>query len=114
MGVFEDEYASLNKSLRSQNRQISAIQKAESAFEQTGDIGALIEFWESVWNSGGLLFNGSKWTFRLPDLYIKVKQYDDALRILQKIKNPVYQDKVMRYTERITATKEKAARRKTK
>lgn len=106
------ELAKLEKDLRAQDRQLSAIQKAEAAFESTGDIGALIEFWESIWANGGLLFNGSRWTFRLPDLYFKLKQYDDAIRILNKIKNPDYADRVSDYIQKANKAKEKASRKK--
>lgn len=106
------ELAKLEKDLRAQDRQISEIQKAEAAFESTGDIGALIEFWESIWGNGGLLFNGSRWTFRLPDLYFKLKQYDDAIRILNKIKNPDYAERVADYIQKANKAKEKASRKK--
>lgn len=112
MGTFEKEYTALQKKLNTQDRQIAAIQKAEEAFEATGDIGALIDFWESIWDSGGLLFNGSRWTFRLPDLYFKLKQYDDALRILVKIKNPYYTDRIADYIQKVNKAKEKAEKRK--
>lgn len=106
------EPTKLEKKLRAQDRQLSTIQKAEAAFESTGDIGALIEFWESIWENGGLLFNGSRWTFRLPDLYFKLKQYDDAIRILNKIKNPVYADRVSGYIQKANKAKEKASKKK--
>lgn len=67
-----------------------------------------IEFWENIWNNGGLLFNGSKWTFRLPDLYIKQERYDDALSILRRIRNPSYSDKKKSYIERIEKLKQRS------
>lgn len=93
--------------LAMQDKQLNEIRAAESKFEKDGDINSLVLFWESIWSSGGLLFNGSKWTFRLPDLYIKQKRYDDALRILKKIKNPVYQDKKCSYIAKIQTAKGK-------
>lgn len=84
------EELELKEKLQKQDEQLAAVQKAESAYKETGDIGSLISFWEGVWSSSGLLFNGSKWTFRLPELYIQTEQYDDAIRILEKIKNPAY------------------------
>jgi hypothetical protein len=33
-----------------------------------------------------LKFEGVAWSFRLTDLYIKVKRYEDALRIVNRIK----------------------------
>ena len=77
-----------------------------------GNIDSLIKFWEDIWNNGGLLFRGSAWTFRLPDLYIKQKRYDDALSILRKIRNPSYRDKKASYIERIEKLKQKDAKTK--
>lgn len=100
--VFDDpEIRKLQRDLKAQDKQLEQIKYAESYFEKTGDIGFLVEFWEGIWKSGGLLFNGSKWTFRLPDLYIKIGEYDKALFILKKIKNPYYTDKRDSYIERV-------------
>ena len=94
-------YADLMACLKSQDDQIAEIQKAEKEFENTGDIGTLIEFWENLWANGGLKFNGSRWTFRLADLYIQTQQYDDALRAIKMIKNPAYKEKKAKYIEKI-------------
>lgn len=102
------ELKALDDHLDLQEYQLSKIKDAERKFEETGDIDELIKFWESIWNNGGLALNGSRWTFRLPDLYIKIRRYDDALQILKKIKNPVYQDKVTGYTQKIYKLKERA------
>ena len=102
------ELKSLNDHLDLQDHQFSKIKEAERKFEETGDIDELIKFWESIWDNGGLAFNGSRWTFRLPDLYIKVKRYKDALQILKKIKDPVYQDKVAVYIQNICKLKERS------
>jgi predicted negative regulator of RcsB-dependent stress response len=95
------EEQELKEKLQKQDEQLEAIQKAESLYNETGDIGSLIAFWEGIWSSAGLLFNGSKWTFRLPDLYVQTKQYDDALRILKKIKDPRYKSKKDSYVSKI-------------
>lgn len=97
----------MDKTLTDQETQLSDIQEAERTYEQTKDIASLIAFWENIWAHGGPLFNGSKWFFRLPDLYIKQKRYDDALKILEKIKNPAYQDKAKKYVEKIENAKSK-------
>lgn len=96
--------------LAEQDAQLASIWNAENSFEATGDIDELVEFWENIWASGGLRFNGSKWTFRLPDLYIMLNQYDDALRILDQIKNPDYSDKVSYYKSKIMREKSKMER----
>lgn len=107
MTSYRREIKQLNKKLEEQDKQIKSIFQAEADFEKSGNLFALIEFWESIWKHGGLKFNGSKWTFRLPDIYIKEKRYDDAIRILKKIKNPYYQDKVKGYVNKVNALKSK-------
>lgn len=102
----------LNRALALQDKQIAEIQAAEKKFEMDGDINSLIAFWENIWKNGGLLFNGSKWAFRLPDIYIKRKQYDDALRILKLIRTPQYQDKKKSYMEKVQAAKAKSVKKK--
>lgn len=107
----EKECHELNNSIKKQDKQIESIFAAENKFESDGDIDSLILFWEDIWASGGLLFNGSKWTFRLPDLYIKQKRYDDTLRILKMIKNPSYKEKVDSYVEKIERAKSRNNKR---
>lgn len=111
MGLTKEEIR-LQTKLKEQNMQINSVQAAEKTFELDGNIDALIAFWENIWSNGGLLFNGSKWTFRLPDLYIKQKRYDDALRIIRKIRNPCYIDKKNSYIERIEKLKQRANNKK--
>ena len=98
---YNPEIKRLQSDLKSQDKQLEKIKRAESYFEETGDIDYLNKFWENIWKNGGLLFNGSKWTFRLPDLYIKIGEYDKALSFLKKIKNPYYTDKRDSYIERV-------------
>lgn len=100
----EEEYA-LRLRLQMQNEQHALIMSAEDEYKQTGDINALILFWDTIWENGGLLFNGSRWTFRLPDLYISIGQYDDALKIVRKIKNPNYKAKKQGYIDKIKLLK---------
>ena len=97
----DPEIRKLQRDLKAQDKQLEQMKYAESYFEQTGDIGFLIEFWEKIWENGGPLVNGSGWTFRLPDLYIKIGEYDKALSILKKIKNPYYTDRRDSYIERV-------------
>lgn len=101
------EEIELKETLQKQDEQLESIKKAEKQYEETGDIGSLISFWEGIWSSSGLLFNGSKWTFRLPELYMQLQQYDDALRILKKIKNPSYFEKRDSYVLKIKTLKQK-------
>lgn len=98
----------LKQDLEKQDRQLATIIKADEKYHKTNDIDEYIKFWEKIWNNGGLLFNGSKWTFTLPDLYIKAKRYDDALKILNKIRNPAYTEKMEVYIKRVKKLKAKA------
>lgn len=107
--TFISEIKCLDKILSAQDEQLKQIQDAEEKYKLNRNIDVLILFWEDIWSSGGLLFNGSKWTFRLPDLYIQQKRYDDALLILDKITNPFYEEKKQSYINRV---KEKMANRK--
>ncbi len=96
-----DALKKLNANIALQDRQIEKIHIAEAKYESDKDIESLIKFWEDLWKSEGLIFNGSKWTFRLTDLYIKQKRYKDAERAVKKIKNPIYKEKRVSYLEKI-------------
>lgn len=103
----DPEYAKLIEKIDLQDAQIESILAAEASYEKDSNIDVLISFWADIWENGGLLFNGSKWTFRLPDLYIQQKRYDDAIRILSLIKDPAYKDKKESYLLKVQSKKEK-------
>lgn len=103
----------LAKELEAQDAQIYSIQKAEEKYKQDNNIDDLVSFWESIWDSGGLLFNGSGQTFRLPDLYIKQKRYQDALKIVKRIKQEgKYLDRATGYIEKIEKLINKSQQKK--
>jgi tetratricopeptide (TPR) repeat protein len=104
------EEIELKEKLKNQDEQLIAINKAESTYKETGDIGSLISFWEGLWSSSGLIFNGSKWTFRLPELYMMTEQYDDAIKILEKIKNPSYAERKNSLLEKAKNLKSRSAK----
>ena len=87
--------------LKRQDRQLELIQQTETNLE--GDTNALIIFWENIWKGDGLLFEGSAWHFRLPDLYIKAQRYDEAISFCKMIiaKKPTYANKAESYIERL-------------
>lgn len=99
------------KELKTQEDQIAAVQAADVKYAQDKDLDWIIGFWEQIWANGGLKFNGSTWTFKLPDLYIKAKRYEDALAIVMKIKKttPQYIDKANKYITKIEERKTKEA-----
>ncbi len=102
------------KILKGQDDQLAAIQKAELKYESDKNFDALIKFWENIWTNGGLKFEGSGWHFRLPDLYIEAKRFDDALTIVQTIKmtKENYADKADSYITKIETQKIKASSKK--
>lgn len=93
----------LRKALEAQNEQLARVQVAEERYKQGKDLIGYISFWEDIWQSGGLLFKGAFWTFRLADLYIKAKRYDDAIFFCQMIKtwDPDFAYKADKYIQRI-------------
>ncbi|MCD7872557.1 MAG: SAP domain-containing protein [Clostridiales bacterium] len=89
--------------LQAQDEQLSLIQKTDESYQTTKDLNSYISFWEDLWKNGGLKFNGVSWCFKLADLYIKAKRYDDALDFVSMIKEtkPDYAYKANTYIERI-------------
>lgn len=90
------------------NRNLEAEKLAEETYKTTGNIDDYISFWEKQWEKGELHL-GSQRAFILPNLYIKQKRYDDALRIINLI-DPFYQEKKEAYINKIQALKEKEAK----
>lgn len=98
------------KLLKNQDAQIKACQVADEKFRNDKDLAWIITFWEEIWKEGGPKFEGSGWMFRLPDLYIKAKRYDDAIKICQTIKSKrqsYYRDKADSYISRIETMRER-------
>ena len=98
----------LNVDLAAQDRQIAMVQDAEDRYKRTGDLEGYIQFWESRWSNGGLLFRSSKWGFVLPDLYFKQKRYDDVIAFCRMLKahDSCYADKADKYIQKAIAKKE--------
>lgn len=97
------------KALRTQDQQIGAVQKARDKYSEDKDLDSYIAFWEMVWENGGLKFEGARWHFELPDLYIKAKRYNDALAFVTKLKRikPTYAYKSDAYIKKIEELKAK-------
>ena len=103
--------------LKSQDKHIKAVQAADEKYAEDKDLEWIINFWEEIWKDGGPKFEGSGWMFRLPDLYIKAKRYDDAMVIVQKIKKTkgsYYSNKADSYITKIEERKTKEAIKKIK
>jgi hypothetical protein len=103
--------------LKNQDKQIKAVQAADEKYAEDNDLEWIINFWEEIWKDGGPKFEGSGWMFRLPDLYIKAKRYDDAIDIVQKIKKnkgSYYLNKANSYIAKIEERKTKEAAKKMK
>lgn len=95
--------------LTRQDEQIAAVHAANAKYVEDDDIETYIRFWEKLWEDGGLKFEGSRWHFELPDLYIKVKKYDKALLFLEQLKHnkESYAEKAESYIDRIEKLKVK-------
>jgi hypothetical protein len=95
------------KTLKTQDQQIAAVQQARVKYDSDKDLDSYIDFWEMVWANGGLKFEGAKWHFELPDLYIKAKRYDEALAFVINIKKskPIYAEKADVYIKKIQERK---------
>lgn len=96
-----------DEEIEARNAQIARFQRAEKNYEITGNIDVLIHFWEDVWDNGGLLVNGSHWTFRIVELYFQVGRYDDALAFLDRITDDTYSDRKERFIQKINKEKQK-------
>lgn len=104
-GSLERSDSELANTLKAQDAQLESIKIAEVNYLKSGDIKSLIDFWEKLWKKEGLLFNGAHWTFRLADLYIEQHQYEEALKFVKSIHNPIYDYKVQKYVTRIEKMK---------
>lgn len=98
---------------KSVDEQLAKVQEAENLYKESGDIEWYINFWESIWNNGGLLFKSMKWSFTLPDLYFKQKRFDDVIDFCQKIKvqDEYIEEKADKYIQRAKERKEKQRER---
>lgn len=105
MGQLRKLDPELFKSLKTQEEQLEAIQRARKEYDDSKDIDSYIAFWEMLWQNGGLAFRGSRWHFELADLYIASKRYDDALRFVKKLKKErkEYAEKADSYIAKIEA-----------
>lgn len=102
----------LFRTLRSQDQQLGVIQEARRKYDNDKNLDYYIAFWEMLWKDGGLLFDGSKWHFELPNLYIESKRYDDALIFLKKLKKEKkeYADKADSYINKVEGLKSKQSK----
>lgn len=99
----------LDASLAAQDRQLQKVQAAEEKYKETGDLEWYVDFWESLWANGGLLFSGMKWSFVLPDLYFKQKRFDDVISFCEFLKkrDKYAADKADKYIQRAQERKAK-------
>lgn len=104
------------RKIRAQDNQIKMIKDADEKYKEDKDLDWIINLWEKIWRDGGPIFEGAYWMFRLPDLYMNAKRYDDALSLCLHIKNTrqsYYRDKADYYMKKIEEKKAKeVARRK--
>lgn len=94
-----------NQSLR---KQLNAANEAKAKYAEDKNIADYIEFWEHMWSTEKLVV-GPGWLFELPRLYIREKRYDDALNILNRIKDEhsFYADEADKYIAKVDGLIEK-------
>ena len=99
----------LEASLAAQDLQLQEVQTAEMKYKETGDLEWYVDFWESLWANGGLIFRGFKWWFTLPDLYFKQKRYDDVIAFCEmaKARDNDVEEKADKYIQRAQERKAK-------
>lgn len=80
----EKEIQRTNKLIAEQDKQIAAVNKARDEYKKTGDILSYAAFWDGIFASGGLKFNGRTWKYEPIKVYILADRRDDAWRLLNK------------------------------
>ena len=107
---FPEEY----KKAKAQDDLLASCKKAQAKYDEDHDIDSYISFWENIWSSGGLNFFGSNWTFKLAELYIEAKRFDDALNFVKMIKvyRPTYSGRADSYIEKIPIMKKRYLKKK--
>ena len=96
----------LYRSLRSQDKQIAAINKAGVDYKD--DLDTHIKFWEDLLATDGILVNGVSWPFIIVDLYYKAKRYDDAWRVLDElVSDPLLTKKARQWQIRVLKKEKK-------
>lgn len=105
-----------NDDLAAQDRQLRKVQAAEKKYKETDDLEWYVDFWESLWEDGGLLFGSMKWWFVLPDLYFKQKRFDDVITFCEaiKVRNEYAIEKADKYIQRALERKAKQAEKQQK
>lgn len=87
--------------VKAEDKYIEIVNLREAQYKTDKDIEQYILFWEDNWKYGRPLL-GSHWAFVLPDLYIKTKRYEDALKCIEVLKTNVYfKDKAEKYHQKI-------------
>lgn len=80
----EKEIQRTNKLIAEQDKQIAAMHKARDEYKKTGDILSYAAFWDGIFASGGLKFNGRFWQYEPIKVYILADRRDDAWKLLNK------------------------------
>ena len=110
MSVLKKIDPDLHAELSNQDKQLRAMQDADAKYKADNDLNSIIVFWENIWEKGGPAFEGSRWMFRLPDLYIKAQRYDKAIALCKRIKKErqsYYSDKADSYIAKIESKRKK-------
>lgn len=71
--------------VKADDKYIEIINLRDAQYKADKDIEQYILFWEDNWRNNRPLL-GAHWAFVLPDLYIKTKRYDEALKCIEVLK----------------------------
>lgn len=83
------------------DKYIEVINLRDAQYKVDKDVEQYILFWEDNWKNDRPLL-GAHWAFVLPDLYIKTKRYEDALKCIEVLKtNTFFKDKAEKYRVKI-------------
>lgn len=87
--------------VKADDKYIEIINLRDKQYKADKDIEQYILFWEDNWKNNRPLL-GAHWAFVLPDLYIKTKRYNEALKCIEVLKTrEFFKDKAEKYSSKI-------------
>lgn len=90
-----------NNDSKAVDKYVEIVNLRDAQYKVDKDIEQYILFWEDNWTNHRPLL-GAHWAFVLPDLYIKVKRYEDALNCIEVLKTTeFFADKAEKYYNKI-------------
>ncbi len=84
--LYESDEKIKNNDCETIDKYIEIVNLRDAQYKVDKDVDSYIEFWEDNWKNNRPLL-GAHWAFVLPDLYIKTKRFDNALKCIEKLDN---------------------------